>query len=186
MNCKICGQSLVGGYVLSSSKVLGATVSCPHCGNLNEKMDLSLFKVRRNVIKSLKKADGSLSKGKILAGASVGLGIIAAGVGMGFAFSKSGETPSSVLFGKSGPRQRRELVLPVVDHNLQIPETGLLEELGSNAKKINGGIPFDVSAHLRHLPDGRKASAVQKVIAEGKGIVIPEGMTYVKDFTKNK
>ena len=91
-----------------------------------------------------------------------------------------------MLFGKPGSDHKAGNCLPAGDSKLMISETGLLENIETHAKKINGGMPFDVSAHLRHLPDGRKASDFQIGLAEGKGIIVPEGMTYVKDFTKNK
>ncbi len=45
-------------------------------------------------------------------------------------------------------------------------------------------IPFDVSKHIRNLPDGRHASADKIATALENGFVLAKGQTWVKDYAK--
>ena len=45
-------------------------------------------------------------------------------------------------------------------------------------------VPFDVSAHLRTLPEGWHASADKVATALDNGFVLKEGQTWVETFTK--
>lgn len=47
-------------------------------------------------------------------------------------------------------------------------------------------VPFDVSAHLRTLAEGRHASAVKVATALDNGFVLKEGQTWVVAFSKGK
>lgn len=62
----------------------------------------------------------------------------------------------------------------------------ILPEKPESIKKIiNGGDAFDVSAHIRNLPLGWKASQEKIMQAAERGITLMEKQTLVNPYTKN-
>ena len=54
----------------------------------------------------------------------------------------------------------------------------------SAVTRSSGTVPFDVSAHLRNLPEGWHASADKVATALDNGFVLKEGQTWVEAFIK--
>lgn len=52
-------------------------------------------------------------------------------------------------------------------------------------KKMNGGVPFPVTGHIRTLSENRYASPQQIELAKALGISLGEHQTYVQDYVKN-
>ena len=65
------------------------------------------------------------------------------------------------------------------------PSTPVITEQTAAAVTRNScAVPFDVSAHLRTLPEGWHASADKVATALDNGFVLKEGQTWVETFTK--
>ena len=65
------------------------------------------------------------------------------------------------------------------------PTTPVITEQTVAAVTRNScSVPFDVSAHLRTLPEGCHASAEKIATALDNGFILQEGQTWVEAFTK--
>lgn len=62
----------------------------------------------------------------------------------------------------------------------------IAEQTAAAVTRNSCSVPFDVSAHLRTLPEGCHASAEKVATALENGFVLQEGQTWVEAFTKGK
>ena len=89
-------------------------------------------------------------------------------------------TEKSIVTGSTAP----ELTVLAKPSVPVIPVHPVVEDASAAAMRHASEIPFEVSKHLRNLPEGWNPSAEKVATAAANGFELGQGQTWVDTFTK--